>query len=361
MFNPRFEITSGMTGALMAIEGDRQAVEVLPVDVQVLSGLRETARLRATHYSTQIEGNRLTQAQVHETILGGRFPGRERDELEVRHYYAALEHVEKWARERREVSEIEVQRIHALVMTGRVSESVYRDGQNVIRDSGTGEMVYLPPEAKDVPRLMRELVEWIGTTRQAGQMPLPLIAAIAHYQFATIHPYYDGNGRSARLLTTLILHRFGYGLKGIYALEEYYARDLQGYYSALSVGPSHNYYGGRAEAKITPFLEYFLAGMRASFASVRVRAEDAAQRGGVDHSGLLRSLDPKQRAVMELFGRQRVVRSRNLSEALGLSAGTTRALCRDWVREGFLVMDDASKKNRLYRLGDEYERVVGGR
>jgi Fic family protein len=220
--------------------------------------------------------------------------------------------------------------------------------------------VYLPPEAKDVPRLMQELVEWVGVTRREGKLPVPLIAAIAHYQFATIHPYYDGNGRSARLLTTLILHRFGYGLKGIYSLEEYYARDLHGYYNALSVGPSHNYYGGRAEAAITPFLEYFLAGMRASFAAVRVRAEDAAERGGMDQSMLLRKLDPKKRRVLELFGKKGVVGSGDLSEALGLSMGTTRALCREWVKAGFLVVHDASRKNRLYRLGDEFERVVGG-
>jgi Fic family protein len=84
---------------------------------------------------------------------------------------------------------------------------------------------------------------------------VPLIAALAHYQFATIHPYYDGNGRTARLLANLILHKAGYGLKGIYSLDEYYARQLTGYYEALTVGPSHNYHLGRAEADVTGFLE----------------------------------------------------------------------------------------------------------
>ena len=65
-----------------------------------------------------------------------------------------------------------------------------------------------------------------------------------------IHPYYDGNGRTARLLTSLILHLGGYGLKGLYALEEYYALDLKAYYEALTVGPSHNYHLGRVEADI---------------------------------------------------------------------------------------------------------------
>ena len=76
-------------------------------------------------------------------------------------------------------------------------------GQNVIRDSRSRGIVYMPPEAKDVPDLMKELVAWISSTERK-ELPCPLRAGIAHYQFATIHPYYDGNGRTARLLTTLI-------------------------------------------------------------------------------------------------------------------------------------------------------------
>src|SRR5271170_5539982 len=108
----------------------------------------------------------------------------------------------------------------------RVRPTPYRDGQNVIRDGKTGGIVYMPPEVKDVEDLMQQLIAWIRTG-SAGHFPVPLKAAIVHYQFATIHPYYDGNGRTARLLTNLVLHLGGYGLNGLYALEEYYARDLR--------------------------------------------------------------------------------------------------------------------------------------
>src|SRR5260370_35663492 len=94
VFRPVFTITPAIATALMAVEGDRQAIMELPVNVEVLAGLRHTARLAATHYSTQIEGNRLTQAQVAAAPAGAHFPGRERDEAEVRTYYRALEHAE---------------------------------------------------------------------------------------------------------------------------------------------------------------------------------------------------------------------------------------------------------------------------
>lgn len=129
------------------------------------------------------------------------------------------------------------------------------------------------------------------------ELSAPILAGLVHYQFATIHPYYDGNGRTARLLTTFVLHQMGYGMKGIYSLEEYYAKNLQGYYKALSIGKSHNYYGGRAEADVTPFLDYFLEGMGISFRSVRQQAErmqSLETTAIADQSKKLRELRPQQ-------------------------------------------------------------------
>lgn len=94
-FIPNFEITPNLTKILMDIEASRQAVDALPVTLQVLTSLRESARLTATHYSTQIEGNRLTLDQVNKVIHGGTFPNRERDEREVKNYYLALKYVDK--------------------------------------------------------------------------------------------------------------------------------------------------------------------------------------------------------------------------------------------------------------------------
>ena len=242
-FKPKFTITPRIATRLMRIEAARQAIQHLPITPSVLASLHESSRLFSTHYSTMIEGNRLTQEQVARVIgKQEHFPGRERDEKEVLGYYAALAKAEQLAACTINVTEQHVQTLHALVMAGgasKVRPSAYRDGQNVIRDSRSRRIVYMPPEAKDVPTLMHELVAWINDS-EVQALPWPIRAGIAHYQFATIHPYYDGNGRTARLLTTLILHLGGYDLKGLYSLEEYYARNLADYYEALTIGPSHN-------------------------------------------------------------------------------------------------------------------------
>ena len=71
----------------------------------------------------------------------------------------------------------------------------------MIRDAASGGIVCLPPEAKDVAPLMSEMVRWVKKAEKE-KIPVPIVAALLHYQFVTIHPYFDGNGRTARLLVT---------------------------------------------------------------------------------------------------------------------------------------------------------------
>jgi Fic family protein len=356
-FSPVFTITPKIAKLLADIEVSRQSLTHLPVTAQLLASLRQTARLASTHYSTAIEGNRLTQAQVQEVIAGGgRFPNRERDEKEVRHYYRALDYAEQIASHSGKISERQLRTLHGLAYTGKEKPTPYRDGQNVIRE-GIGIVVYIPPRAEDVPTLMRSLVTWIG--EQVDVLPIPLLAGIAHYEFATIHPYYDGNGRTARLLATVILHKYGYGLRGIYSLEEYYARDLSAYYAALAVGGNDDYYeGNRARADITGFLEYFVSGMADSFARVKSHAEMAKEAGKRDQSGILRTLSPQQRQALRLFFEHEQIATRKVAEFFAVSPRQARHLCSKWVESGFLEVANAAPKIRSYRLAPAYEELV---
>lgn len=357
--DPVFKITPAIAANLMRIEAVRQTIQSLPITPRVLANLRETARLFSTHYSTMIEGNRLTQEQVVQVIGEEQhFPGRDRDEGEVKGYYAALDEVERAARQQEAVTEAAVQRLHALVMGSgktRVRPTPYRDGQNVIRDSRSSGIVYMPPEAKDVPPLMKQLVVWLN---RQDELPVPIRAGIAHYQFATIHPYYDGNGRTARLLTTLILHLGRYDLKGLYALEEYYARGLKDYYEALTVGPSHNYYMGRAEADITAWVSYFIEGMAVSFEKVRDQARSESGKGGKDQTRILRNLDARQRKALALFRRSREITAKEIGALFGFQPRTAALLCQRWVESGFLEVTDPARKSRRYRLNTVYEALL---
>ena len=320
--------------------------------------MRETAKLSTIHYSTQIEGNRLTKEEVKDLIGSKKVvsnTGRVRDEREIKGYYVALDYIEKLAKTKSPITEDNIKHIHALVVGGgstKVKGTEYRDGQNVITDSATGQIVYMPPEANDVADLMKELVVWINTP---NDIPIPIIASIIHCQFVTIHPYYDGNGRTARLLTTLALHKNGYDLKGIYSLEEYYAKDLQGYYGVINIGKSHNYYLGREEADITKWVEYFINGMAIAFKSVYNKAKE--QENSKDEIKVLRELDSKQRQILNLFETQKYVTSKDIADFFKFSPRSARQLAFEWVNIGFLISIGEGKQ-RKYQLDERFEKIL---
>ena len=216
IWEPVYKISPKIARALMDIEAAKTIVERTALPPAVEAELRRAARVRSTHFSTRIEGNRLTLKEAQEVIEDKKtsFHGRERDTGEVRNYWSALLKVEEWAVKKAEFSEDLIKRLHAIVEKGKRSKPTpYRTGQNAIKDSTSGVIVYMPPEARDVPKLMSEMAAWVRQAERSG-MPGPIIAALAHYQFVTIHPYYDGNGRTARLLATFLLQRDGYGLRG---------------------------------------------------------------------------------------------------------------------------------------------------
>ena len=358
-FSPNYKITASIAKHLVRIEAAKVKINLLSLTPTVLLSLRETAKLYTTHYSTMIEGNHLNQEEVKEVIVLKRhFPGREREAREVKGYYAALAQLEQYVDQNHPINEKVIHTFHALVMSDgrtRVKSTPYRNGRHVIKDSVTRAIVYMPPGGKDVSNLMQDLVSWI---KKAKELPCPIAAAIVHCQFAAIHPYYDGNGRTARLLTTLILHLGGYDLKGLCSLEEYYAKDPFAYYRAISIGPSNNYYFGRAEADITKWIEYFCRGMTYVFEKVASQIVISENKGDKDTSHLLRTLDPKQRKAVELFRNYEVITSSQVGELFEFKPRTSTALCKKWLQAEFLEIVDPSNKTRKYKLADKYRTLI---
>lgn len=354
----KFELTPSIVRYLQTIERVRETVRLTVLSPTVAEALRFQANIRSTHYSTVIEGNRLSLKETEMAVQQGRqFPGRERDVQEVERYYQALQQMEKWVEGGQKITEERIRKLQAILYSGRRARPTpYRDGQNVIRESG-GEIVYMPPEAEDVPAFMKELAAWIHAASK--DFPIPVVAGVAHYQFETIHPFFDGNGRTGRMLTTWILYQAGYDLGKFYALEEFYADNLQGYYDALVTHPHHNYYFGRNEAEITSWLDYFLKGMAVVFERVaeQVRGE-AVKKVGQEALALLRPLDHRARRVLGLFSAQELIQSSEVASLLGLSVRQTRDLLSRWVADGWLEIADPSRRGRKYRLAVEYRVLL---
>lgn len=358
-WTPKYTITKEILSYLTKIEGIKNSFEGKPLSPVLLSSLHQSAKISSTHYSTKIEGNRLSIKQVENalyTVNKSAQSYQGHDEKEVKAYYDALEYMEKYLEENNPFSESFIQKIHTLV-EGSKKTIPYRDAQNAIYDSSDGSLVYLPPETQDVPVMMKELVLWVK--ENIDTLPTPIVAGLFHYQFVTIHPYFDGNGRTARLLTSYIMRKFGYGLKGIYSLEEYYAKNLNDYYQALATHPHHNYYYGRNEADLTSWLEYFIKGVLSAFENIEIKAIEKQSNGLTsDKSPILRKLDIKQRKILELFVEYQEITSIQAGKYLGISAQSARLLLNKWVEAGFLRLANTAKKNRTYALTPEFESLL---
>ncbi|MCK4859300.1 MAG: Fic family protein [Candidatus Omnitrophica bacterium] len=345
----------------MEIEAAKTVVENTYLPPSVEAELRHRARVRSTHYSTRIEGNRLSLKEAEAVIEKKRthFHGRERDVKEVRNYWDALLKVEEWASNKMDLTEDLIKKLHAVVERGkRAKATPYRDNQNVIRDSASGAIVYLPPEAKDVSKLMSEMIHWVKKAEKEN-IPIPVITALLHYQFVTIHPYYDGNGRTARLLATFILQRDGYGLNGFFSMEEHHARDLNIYYKSLALHQHHNYYEGRADADLTSWVQYFICLLARVFTLAKDEAVSLTKKGIKQEPAELRKLDRRARQVFALFSKQDRITTQDAAHSLGLTTRMARNLLQKWVSDEWLIVADKSNRSRSYSLSEIYRKFIG--
>ena len=139
----------------------------------------------------------------------------------------------------------------------------YRNRQVVVGNRVTGEVIYMPPDTRDVPRLMKEFMEWLHS-EEAEKIHPVLVAGISHYEFVRIHPFIDGNGRCARTLATLILFFSGFDTKRFFALDDYYDSDRPSYYVALKSVDKET-------RDLTKWLEYFTEGVKVSLSALKER------------------------------------------------------------------------------------------
>jgi Fic family protein len=361
IWKPKFTITPDINSMLMKAEAIRTEVDSTAIPVSVEADIRHNIRIRSTHYSTYIEGNRLSLKETEQVITKKKvsFFGRERDVKEVQDYWNALIKVEEWAESRTEITETMIKKIHAMSHRGRAYRPTpYRDGQNVIRESKTGKIVYMPPEAKDVPALMKGLLAWMLKSEKS-ELAVPIIAGLAHYQFVTIHPYFDGNGRTARLLATYLLQKNGYGLHGLFSMEEHHAKELGKYYGALATHQHHNYYEGRAGADLTGWVEYFVSMLLKAYEGVGQEIQGIkGNSGGVD-AGLFGQLDRRAKIVLPAFRENSEITTGDIANLLRVSRRMAGNYAAVWVEKGILEISNVSDKARSYKLGRKYEKIFG--
>jgi Fic family protein len=342
-FRPRFVWTPSIVRYLMEIEGAREVVETVPLPAGIEATLRHRAKISSAHFSTKIERNTLSYTEVAE-VESNANRSRDASTQEVRNYLRALQWIHDHAGRTRITGQL-FQQLHAMIEVRsqgrRPKQSPYRKVQNTVRDDRTGAIAYMPPEAKDVTNLANALATWLNGA--ARSLPVPVVAAIAQYQLVTIHPWMDGNGRTSRALGTFVLRKTGYDLKGFFSIEEQFDRDLAGYYDALQMNLHHNYYYGRNDPDLTPWLEFFLRHMAAVFQAAKAEVLKIAS----SEPGIVR--DAAYEAALQHFANREFTVKR-LAQKLAVTERTARSHIARWRSNGKASTVKFGRKNRSYEF-----------
>ncbi|PIP28016.1 MAG: hypothetical protein COX29_03415 [Candidatus Moranbacteria bacterium CG23_combo_of_CG06-09_8_20_14_all_35_22] len=270
MFNPKYQLTNKILSDLTAIAEAKGIIDRAKILPQQELRLRRQAVIRMTHHSTEIEGNGLDMGQVEALYARKKIDAPDRDIYEVENYLNALKYIEKIVAEKKTVTEKVVLRIHKLVTDKTLAPQFsghYRPGPIYVVRRQFGlpqETLYTGPEANQVPKLMADFVAWLKDSEKREINPV-IVAGIAHLELATIHPFNDGNGRTARALATLMLYSQGYDFRRLFALEDYYNTNRPAYYKAINVGKNYD----ERRIDITSWLEYFIQGFKEEIDEVK--------------------------------------------------------------------------------------------
>ena len=320
MFNSKYTVTDKILNNLTAIASAREVIEQAYLVPKWEAKLRRQALLHNTHSSTAIEGNKLSLEQVEALAEGKDIIATNKDKQEVLNYLEALEKIPT-LNGKGKIKVANILNIHRIltkgVMQNAADSGVFRSrqvfvGKRVFDGTGFKEKVeYMPPKTEEVPRLVREFIDWLNQGK-AWEINPVLLAGIAHYEIARIHPFIDGNGRTSRLLATLILRLSGFDHRRIFALDDYYDRDREAYYAALKTAQVNN-------GDITQWLEYFTTGVTYSVNEVK---EAVLKVGSKKKNGKNTqiALTPKQMKIVEYINMNGKVTNKDLRGLFKISA-----------------------------------------
>jgi len=270
MFNPKFKITNKIVEMLTAIVEAKAVIERARLLPKQEIKLRRLAKIRMTHSSTAIEGNRLDIKQIEALYANKKIDAPARDIFEVKNYLKALKFIEQIVAAKQPINEKVLLKIHKLVTDKTLPKEQsgrYRQIPIYVvrrRLGAPDEITYTGPAAEKVPLLCADLIEWINKKINKDVNPV-ILAGIIHQEIAAIHPFVDGNGRTARAMATLILYKSGYDFRRLFALEDYYNKDRQRYYQAINIGKTYD----ERKVDFTRWLEYFVKGFKEEIDNVK--------------------------------------------------------------------------------------------
>lgn len=349
----RVTLSNDILKVISAIDENRFSLSTIDIPPVTRNKLRKNSKKKSAFSSNKIEGNPLTEQQADEVIE--RDPHRHflKPEQEIRNYYLALNLLDEKLKKKEPFSIKLILEVQALVEKGASKEKIGLRGEMppgvlfAVYDSETRRPEYIPPEYSDIPELLEELVTYVNTTEDH---PL-IIAAVVHYQLVTIHPFEDGNGRTARLVSGYLLDYYGYGFGGIGSLEEYFAYDPDEYYRSLQMGLPVLYYNGRNNPPHPEiWVNYFLRMVKLYSGKVF----ELSKNSKADITGSLSYLNKNEKSMLKLLLEKHFYEFTpvELSRIMNVTNKTIINRCVRLASNGFIIPNIVNTRIRSYTLSD---------
>ncbi len=202
-----------------------------PIPAIAMERLRESLMMEWTYHSNGIEGNTLTLQETRIILSDGLTVGGKslREHFETLNHHEAIQVLETMVNSKFRMKSKDILHIHELVLQRIEKEYAGRYRNAGVRITGAN---FTPPNALKVDSLMDELIDWVNEEKE---LPLIVRATIFHHRMVWIHPFFDGNGRTVRLMFNLILMSVGYPPAIILQ------QDRKKYFDALNKGNQGNY------------------------------------------------------------------------------------------------------------------------
>lgn len=343
MFKPKFHFTPKIVNAIGTIErlyGQLLSEKLIP---SLAVELEKENQLLATHYSTSIEGNPLSPMDVTNIILQDQIPVT-KSEREVKNYFSVLHTIFTLSHTQEAITTSLTKRLHHELMKDIEHKDLgmFRDGSVFVGHKTQTQVVikHNPPfhSSAEIEHALTQLYQWLYAEDDLHTL---LKAGIMHHQFAYIHPFFDGNGRMARLLTSYYLLLKNYQVTKYFILDDYYDIDRHMYSDMLhSADTGENTY----------WLEYFLEGIAFSLQASIARMHELKKKNLDSLTGEKRVMvSNREEEVLHIIFDKKAVKTTDIQNALSVTRQQAHALLYSLVKKG-LVQKFGKTKTSYYKM-----------
>ena len=338
MFEPQFTYTDKIVNYIAKIASAKEVISNAKIIPLYDAKLKQDALIRSSHYSTSIEGNPLNLDEVKTLIKNNQKPTT-KAEQEVLNYFNVLNQLNNYCD--KPITKNTILSVHKDLTKDLLKnpeyEGKFRDTRVFIGNLHTQKINYMPPDAYKVPYLVDELLDWLNNS--TDEMYPVIIAGILHYELVRIHPFVDGNGRTSRLMATLILSIHKFNIDNYFTLDEFYNIDRQAYVDALnSADKNHD---------LTNWLEYFCREVLYSIDKVKSEVLKLAEITSKYDTAI--KLTPNEISVLNLIEEKKHIQNKDIQEMLNISPQGSYKIIRK-LKDKKLIESRGKGRNTEYIL-----------